>query len=96
MPARVITLPEGASVAASELKKISDGIAAIEKDAHSPREVSIRVTLHVHNEYPKHLYKGKESVIVNNEEQEEKAIVEGFGKFDPKAAAEAEKAEAVS
>ncbi len=70
------------TLGAGEEKRISDAVEALKKDPHAPRELQIKVTIHVHNEYPKHLYKGKESVIVNGEDEEAAKIAEGFGKFE--------------
>lgn len=78
-------LPKGASVSAEELKKVSDGLAALEKDPHAPRETSINVTLHVHNEYPKTMYKGKEVCTALDADAEELAIAQGYGPYDHEA-----------
>ena len=75
----------GASISLDEQKRITDALAELEKDPHAPREISVKLTLHVHNEYPKHVYKttGKvtELLVVNNEEEEEDAIAKGYGDY---------------
>lgn len=76
-------LPKGVSISIAEEKRVTDGLEALSKDPHAPREISVSLTLHVHNEYPKLLYKGKDSVTVADEAGEEKAIADGFGKFSP-------------
>jgi hypothetical protein len=74
-----------------EKKKILAAIDALKKDPHAPREISVRFTLHIHNEYPKHMHKGgAKSVVVNNATEEEKAAKDGFGKFVPAAPEEDE------
>jgi hypothetical protein len=55
-----MNLPEGAIVAEVEEKRIADALAALKKDHRAPHEVSVRVTLHVHREYPKHIVVGKD------------------------------------
>jgi|HubBroStandDraft_5_1064220.scaffolds.fasta_scaffold27464_3 hypothetical protein len=82
---QVVTLPEGVSVSAEELAKIDAGLEALKKDAHAPREAQITITLHVHNEYPKTLYKGKETKSVKNETEETEAAKDGFGPYDHEA-----------
>jgi hypothetical protein len=59
-------LPSGASISLEDVKRISDGLAAIAGDSHAPRSLSVTVTLHVHKEYPKQIG-GK---IVNSAEEE--------------------------
>jgi hypothetical protein len=66
--------------AAGEEERIKQALEALAKDPHAPREISIKINLHVHREYPKHVPAGKDkdgnpfSVIVNNE-AEEKALL---------------------
>ena len=72
-----VTLADG------EQKRIEDAVDALAKDPHAPREMTLKVTLHIHNEYPKHLYKGKLSLVAQNEAEEEKAVADGYGKFVP-------------
>jgi hypothetical protein len=78
-----LTLPDGAAIAESEQKKIADALEALSKDSHAPRQLSVSVTLHLHNEYPKHLYRGKDLVVVNDADEEAKAEAAGYGKFIP-------------
>lgn len=55
---------------------------ALEKDASSPREVTVTVKLHKHEEYPKTLYRGKETKAVADADSEAAAAKEGFGPYD--------------
>lgn len=71
---------KGASVSPLEEKKVKEALAALAKDPHAPRELTVRVTLNVHNEYPKHVTVGldenkKPIVEVVNSEEEEKAAL---------------------
>ena len=87
-----LTLPEGASVSLEEQKKVSDALAALEKDPHAPREVTLRVTLHIHNEYPRIVYRGKETRSVQDEAALAKALDEGFSDYDHEAFTAAQEA----
>lgn len=58
---------------------------AIEKDHSAPREISVTVKLHKHEEFPKTLYKGKEMVTVQDAEQQRVATAGGFGPYDHEA-----------
>jgi hypothetical protein len=73
-------LPEGASVNAGEIERVEKGIEALKKDPHAPRFLTIGVTLHVYNEYPKHITVGKDKddqpiVKVANNKTEEDALL---------------------
>lgn len=73
-------------LAPGEDKQIADALAELVKDPHAPRSLSVKVNLHVHNEYPKLLYKGvggKDSVTVKDAAGEEQAIADGYGAFAP-------------
>jgi hypothetical protein len=72
---------KGVSPANGEEKRVTDALAALAKDPHAPREISVKLTLHVHNEYPKLLYKGKHTRVVADATEEKAAAVEGFGAF---------------
>lgn len=76
-----------------EEQKIADAWNALKKDAHAPRQISVTVRLHVHNEYPKHLHKqvdGKNSsVIANSADEENRYAEDGYGdRFTPEPSAE--------
>lgn len=71
---------EGVTLAEGEEKRITDALDALTKDPHAPREISVRFTLHIHNEYPKHVTVGVDKddqpiVKVVNSEDEEKAAL---------------------
>jgi hypothetical protein len=78
-----MTLPTGASFAMGEEQRITDAMEALAKDPHAPREISVRLILHVHREYPKHVVVGKneddspKTVLVNSAEEESAATRTG-------------------
>jgi hypothetical protein len=88
-----LALPKGAQVTPDQLVKVSDGLAALENDPHAPRKVSIDVTLHVHNEYPKLVYKetkhGVKTETAKDEAAEKELVAAGFSVDAPKPPAEA-------
>jgi hypothetical protein len=55
------------------------------KDPHAPREVTLKAILHIHNDFPKMLYKGKETRTVGNADAEAAAAKDGFGPYDHEA-----------
>jgi hypothetical protein len=72
-----------ASISLDEEKSIHKAIDAIRNDPHAPREISVRLMLHVHNEYPKLVVVGKDkddkpiTKLAQNAE-EEKALAPGL------------------
>jgi hypothetical protein len=70
------TLPEGVTILPAELKRIADAMDALDQDNHAPRQISVVASLHIHQEYPKHLQFGKETRVVNNRAEELAAIEE--------------------
>jgi hypothetical protein len=85
--AEPIVVTKGAEISAVEVERITTALAALAKDPHAPKTITVTATLHVHNEYPKTLYKiegGKHITRSGkNEEEEKAAIAEGFGPFKP-------------
>ena len=83
---------QGVTILPGEEEKVKAAIAALEKDHHAPREISVRYTLSVHHEYPKQLHKlvknENRSVTVHDKAGEEAAIADGFGKFTAPVAVE--------
>lgn len=79
---------EGANIEAGGEEKLNQALADLAKDPHAPREVSVKFTLHVHNEYPKHVTVGEDkdgnaiTKIVTNED-EEKAVLASLAKAEP-------------
>lgn len=69
-----------ATMAFGEQERIDKALAALAKDTHSPREISVKYILNVHNEYPKHVTVGKDedgnaiTELVNNAAEERAAI----------------------
>jgi len=72
---------DGVTLGAGEDKRIQDALEALAKDPHAPRELTVRITLHIHNEYPKHLHKAGKFIIANNEAEEAAAKADGYGKY---------------
>lgn len=71
------------SLVPGEQAKIDAAKAALAADPHASREVLVKVRLHQHNEYPKMLYKGKQNIVVQSEEEKDKAEADGYGPFVP-------------
>jgi hypothetical protein len=74
-----------ASIAASEIERIELALQQLVVDPHAPREITVKVVLNVHREYPQVLYKGKENKSVANEEEKAAAEKDGFGPYDHEA-----------
>lgn len=82
---QAITICEGATISAVEVARVEKAMAELAKDHHAPREMTLNVTLHVHHEFPKTLYKGKETLSVAGAEEEAMAEKDGFGHYDNEA-----------
>jgi hypothetical protein len=54
-PATTVTLPQGASIAQTELDRIQKALDDLSGDTHAAHQLTVTVTLHVYNEYPKHV-----------------------------------------
>ncbi len=80
-----ITICKGATIRASEVKRVKEAMAKLVEDNGANHEIMVTVTLHNHNEYPKIVYKGKETRSVADADQEAAATEEGFGPHDHKA-----------
>lgn len=71
---------QGVSIVPEEEQKVVDALAALRKDSHAPREVSVKLVLTVHREYPKHVVVGKNeegkpiTKVVGNEQEEKAAL----------------------
>jgi hypothetical protein len=81
-----MSLPAGANFAAGEEERIKKALEELGKDNHAPRELTIKVTLHVHHDYPKVLYKGAgtaKAKHVNSIDEETEATTDGYGAFQP-------------
>ena len=64
---------QSVNLGADEEKRIQDALYALATDPHAPREISVKLTLHIHHEYPKHVQVGGETVVVNNSDEEKEA-----------------------
>ncbi len=64
-----------------EEERAKKALEALREDPHAPREISLRFTLHVHNEYPKLLYKGTKTFNAKDAEEEKAAIAQGYGDY---------------
>lgn len=76
---------QGATIPASEVERVEVAVRELAKDPHAPREISVKANLHVHNDYPEVLYKGKETRSVANEEEKAAAAKDGFDAYDHEA-----------
>ncbi|MGH9505237.1 MAG: hypothetical protein ACRD20_20480 [Terriglobales bacterium] len=56
-----IRFPEGVDISEQEAQRVEAALTALDKDPHAPREISIKLTLHVHNEFPKHVKVGEDA-----------------------------------
>lgn len=71
---------EGVSTSAAEEAKVAAALEALKKDPHAPRTVSVSLTLHVYNEYPKHVTTGVDKddqpivKVVNSKDEEKDAL----------------------
>ncbi len=82
---KIITIGEGAQISAAEVERVEKAIEQLKEDKGATREMTVTVTLHLHHEYPKVVYKGKEHKAVANADEEAAAAGEGFGVYDHKA-----------
>ena len=68
--------PEIAKLAPGELARVKAAAKALEEDEKAPKELTVRVLLHLHREYPKHVTVGKDkegnaiTKIANSAEEE--------------------------
>jgi hypothetical protein len=67
---------EGVTPAGGEEERVKAAIAELEKDPHAAHDITVRLTLHIHREYPKHVKVGEDkegnpiTKIVNSAEEE--------------------------
>jgi hypothetical protein len=81
-------LPEGAVFAPGEIERVEGALKHLQEDPHAPRELSVRVIVHVHNEYPKHVVtgtteEGEPITKVVNSAEEEAALQGAQAPADP-------------
>ncbi len=77
-----ITICRGATISAGEVERVRQAMAELAKNPHAPREITLKATLHIHREYPKMLYKGKETMSVADASAEKAAVEAGFSSYD--------------
>jgi hypothetical protein len=80
-----ITICKGATIRAEEVARVEAAMKKLVEDKGAAHELVVTVTLHNHNEYPKTLYKGKESRMVDSGDAEAAAAKDGFGPYDHEA-----------
>jgi hypothetical protein len=61
---------QSVNLGADEEKRIQDALYALATDPHAPREISVKLTLHIHHEYPKHVQRDGATVVVNSAYEE--------------------------
>jgi len=84
--AKPIVIADGATISAGEVERVEAALKDLaEKKIDAPRDITLTATLHVHHEFPKLLYKGKESRSVADKDQEAAAAAAGFGPYDHEA-----------
>jgi len=76
---------EGATISAEEVERVQQAMLELAKDPHAPREITVKAILHVHHEYPKMLYNGKETRSVADAAEEKAAEADDFGPYDHEA-----------
>lgn len=72
----------GATISAAEVERVHEAMDKLEADKGAAHEMTVHVTLHLHHEYPKMLYKGKEAKSVADSDAEAAAIEDGFASYD--------------
>ncbi len=68
------TLPEGAFILPLDMERIKAAQKVLLKTKAAHAEVLVKVNLHVHYDYPKHITIGVNTVTVNNKEEEDAAL----------------------
>lgn len=74
-----IEVCEGATISAAEVERVEKAMEKLAEDKGASHQVTVTVTLRIHHEYPKTLYKGKEVKVVEDSDAEKAAIKDGFG-----------------
>lgn len=83
--AKEIEICDGATISAAEVERVEQAMEKLKEDKGAAHELTIMVTLHVHHEYPKTLYKGKEAKTVADSDAEAVAAKDGFGPYEHEA-----------
>lgn len=61
------TLPEGAIIAPADIERIAAAYRDLDASGNAHGSLLVRVSLHIHREYPKHVQVGGKTVVVNSE-----------------------------
>jgi hypothetical protein len=84
--AKAHTICDGAVISEQDVERVEAALKRLaDKEAGAPREITITIPIHVHHEYPKVLYKGKQTRRVQNTDEEAAAAKDGFGPYDHEA-----------
>lgn len=84
--AKAITICEGAVISEQEVERVEVALRKLaDREVGAPREITLTIPIHVHHEFPKILYKGKQARNVNNADEQAAAAKDGFGPYDHQA-----------
>ena len=83
---KALTICDGAVISEQDVERVEAAIKKLaDKELGAPREITLTIPIHVHHEYPKILYKGKQPRSVANSDAEAAAAKDGFGPYDHEA-----------
>lgn len=80
-----IEVCDGATISAAEVERAEKAMEQLKEGKGAAHELTITVTLRLHHEYPKTLYKGKEAKTVADSDTEAAAAKDGFGPYEHEA-----------
>jgi hypothetical protein len=80
-----IEICDGATISAAEVERVEEAMAQLEEDKGAAHSMTVTVSLRIHHEYPKTLYRGKDSTVVVSAAEEAGAAKDGFGPYDHEA-----------
>jgi hypothetical protein len=83
--AKQFTICDGAVISEQDVGRIEAALEKLKEDKGASHELTVSVTLHLHHEYPKTLYKGKQTRAVHNADEQAAAAKDGFGRYDHQA-----------
>jgi len=84
--AKQVTICDGAVISEQDVERVEAAIKKLaDKQVGAPREITLTIPLHVHHEFPKALYKGKQARTVHSADEEAAAAKDGFGPYDHQA-----------
>jgi hypothetical protein len=70
-------LPEGAFILPADMDRIVAGLSDLKWSQNAHASIPVRVNLHLHHEYPKHVTFEDKTAVVNNAQQEENFLKDG-------------------